>query len=125
MDDNQLPIKVKAVLVEIKDALSRFLQSGESWTIFIDKMALSFEERQAIHDFLGQGTVTVKFNDVAEPVEWLESGVAGVWYGVFYNAKGNPILETIEISAFPELAAAQSEDAAHDIKIITEKLGLA
>lgn len=122
MDDNQLPEKVKAVLVEVKDALSRFSQTGESWTIFIDKMALTFEERQAIQDFLGKGTVTVKFNDQSEPVEWLESGIAGVWYGVFYNTNANPILETIEISAFPELAAAQNEDVSSGINLITEKL---
>ena len=122
MDDNKLPIKVKAVLVEIRDALSRFLQTGETWTIFIDKMALTFEERQAVRDFLGQGTVSIRLNDAAEPVEWLESGVAGVWYGVFYNVKGNPILETIEISAFPELAAAQREDALRGVNSFAEKL---
>ena len=122
MDNNQLPVKVKAVLIEIKEALFRFQETGQPWTLFIDKMALAFEERKAIRDFLGQGDVTVNFKDEYEPVEWLESGVAGVWYGVFYNASGKPILETIEVSAFPELAAAQHDDTATGIQAIAAKL---
>ncbi|MDD4601319.1 hypothetical protein SDC9_08929 [bioreactor metagenome] len=122
MDNKQLSVKAKVVLIEIKEALSRFLETGQPWTIFIDKMALDFEERKAIRDILGQGNITVNFKDEAEPVEWLESGVAGVWYGVFYNASGNPILETIEVSAFPELAAAQHDDTVKGIEAITAKI---
>lgn len=118
----QLSVKAKAVLVEIKEALARFAETGETWTIFIDKMALCFEERQAIRDFLGEGAVSIKFNDAAEPVEWLESGFAGIWYGVFYNEKGNPVLETIEVGAYPELALAQPEDTGDSAKSISDKL---
>lgn len=122
MDNSQLSVKVKAVLVEIKDALAQFLQTGKTWTIFIDKMALSLDERKAIRDFLGQGAVTVHFKDNAEPVEWLESGIAGIWYGVFYNKNGTPILETIEVGSFPELAAAHSEDTTRGIEDIAKKI---
>lgn len=117
-----LSAKAKAVLVEIKEALVRFSDTGETWTVFIDKMALSFEERQAIRDFLGEGSVSIKFNDAAEPVEWLESGFDGIWYGVFYNEKGNPVLETIEVGAYPKLVVAQPEDTGDSAKSISEKL---
>ena len=120
--ENKLSPKVKAVLLEIKEALSRFLKTSESWTIFIDKMALDFEERKSIRDFLGLGQVSVNLKDSSEPVEWLESGVAGVWYGVFYNVNGKPILETIEICAFPKLAAAQPEDTFSGIEFIDSKI---
>lgn len=122
METDHLSIKAKAVLAEIKEALARFEETGEIWTIFIDKMALSFEERQSIRNFLGEGAVSIKFNDAAEPVEWLESGFPGIWYGVFYNNKGNPILETVEIGAYPELAVAQLTDIADSSKKISEKL---
>ena len=49
----------KAVLCEIKQALQKFAQTGEEWTIFIDKMMLSFEERQMIREFLGEGSVSI------------------------------------------------------------------
>lgn len=121
MSVNEISSKVKAVLAEIKEALLQFRKTGQTWTIFIDKMALTFEERKQIRDFLGIGSVTVKLKDKDEPVEWLESSIAGIWYGVFYNATGKPILETIEISAFPELAAAQSEDIDLGISCLEEK----
>lgn len=117
-----LSAKVKAVLVEIKEALASFCDTGETRTIFIDKMALAFEERQAIRDFLGEGAVSIKFNDAAEPVEWLESGFSGIWYGVFYNEKGNPVLETIEVGSYPKLAVAQSEDIGDSAKNISVKI---
>lgn len=101
---------VKAVLVEISEALQRFIAKGETWSIFTNKMSLSPEERQEIRDFLGLGSVTIKLSGSDEPAEWKESGIAGVWYGVFYDQSNNPILETIEIGAFPQVPAAQIED---------------
>lgn len=112
----------KAVLCEIKQALQKFAQTGEEWTIFIDKMMLSFEERQMIREFLGEGSVSIKFQDRAEPAEWLESAVAGVWYGVFFNANNKPVLETVEIGAFPALAKAQLQDILFGIEDFDRKL---
>lgn len=112
----------KAVLCEIRQALKKFEQTGEEWTLFIDKMMLSFEERQAIREFLGEGSVSIKFQDRAEPAEWLESGISGVWYGVFFNASNKPILETVEIGAFPSLAKAQLQDIRLGVEDFDRKL---
>ena len=122
MDNNQLPVKVKAVLIEIKEALFRFQETGQPWTLFIDKMALAFEERKAIRDFLGQGSIKINLPDSGEPAEWMESGIAGVWYGVFYDHSHNPILETIEIGAFPQVPSAQREDIRLGIEKIKQEL---
>ncbi|MHC1746415.1 MAG: hydrogenase expression/formation C-terminal domain-containing protein [Negativicutes bacterium] len=111
-----------AVLEEINQALTNFIQHRQEWTIFSDKMALSVEERQMIRDFLGQGTIKIELNDTAEPAEWLESGTSGVWFGVFYDQNHKPVLETIEICAFPQVAGAQMEDILQDQKFLSERL---
>lgn len=109
-DKISLSPKAKAVLSEIYGALQRFIEAGEVGNIFINKMSLSPEERQGIRDFLGQGNIKVNLADSAEPAEWMESGISGVWYGVFYDHAKNPILETIEIGKFPQVASSQLED---------------
>ena len=111
-----------AVLEEINQALTNFLQHRQEWTIFSDKMALSVEERQMIRDFLGQGSIKIELNDTAEPAEWVESGTSGVWFGVFYDQNHKPVLETIEICAFPNVAGAQMEDILQDQKSLSERL---
>lgn len=117
-EEFELSPSAEAVLFEIYEALERFMVSGETWSIFTNKMSLSPEERKSIRDFLGQGSITIHLKDSAEPAEWMESRTPGVWYGVFYDQTQNPILETIEIGAFPQIPAAQRED----IKIGMENL---
>lgn len=114
--------KAKAILYEIDGALQRFINTGETWSIFINKMSLAPEERQEIRDFLGQGSIKITLSDSAEPAEWMESSISGIWYGVFYDKNNNPILETIEIGKFPEVASSQVEDINRGLK--TLKLGL-
>jgi hypothetical protein len=114
--------KTKAILYEIHGALQRFINTGETWSIFINKMSLAPEERQEVRDFLGQGSIKITLSGSAEQAEWMESGTSGIWYGVFYDQTNNPILETIEIGKFPEVASSQIGDINKDLK--TLKLGL-
>ena len=120
--DNGITDKARAVLAEIAAALERFAATGEGWTIYIDKMGLTPDDRQAIRDTLGQGGIRINLENSAEPAEWLESGVSGVWYGVFYNRSRQPMLETIEISAFPMVAAAQTEDVGRGLADLRQRL---
>jgi hydrogenase-1 operon protein HyaF len=115
--------QVQAVLGEIQGALLRLKATGESWTIFINKMGLSQEERQSLRDSLGQGNVTIKLGGSAEPAEWLEAGVSGVWYGVFYDQSQNPMLETIEVAFFPPIAAVQPEDLVQGLAQVQAMVG--
>lgn len=121
-DETTVSEKAKAVLAEIAAALERFAAGGETWTIYIDKMGLTPAERQDIRDTLGQGGIRVSLENSAEPAEWLESGVSGVWYGVFYNRSRQPMLETIEVAAFPPVAAAQPEDTAQGLADLRRRI---
>jgi len=118
----ELSLSAKSVLFEISEALQRFTESGQGWILFSNKMSLTAEERQEIRDFLGQGSVSIKLTDSDEPAEWMESGISGVWYGVFYDQAHNPILETIEIGKFPQVASAQLEDVNANLQILRQRL---
>ncbi|MBP2626332.1 MAG: HupH hydrogenase expression protein [Firmicutes bacterium] len=118
----ELSPSAKAVLFEISEALQRFTDSGQGWTIFSNKMSLTSKDRQAIYDFLGQGSIKIKLTDSDEPAEWMESGISGVWYGVFYDQTNNPILETIEIGRFPQVPSAQIEDVNGSMKLLKQRL---
>lgn len=121
-EEIQLSPSAQAVLFEINEALQRFVENGQIWSIFTNKMSLTPEDRQGIRDFLGQGSVTISLTDSAEPAEWMESGTPGVWYGVFYDQTHNPILETIEIGKFPQVPSAQNEDIGIGIEMLKERL---
>ncbi len=109
-EDNTLSPHGRAILAEISAALERLIQTGESHTIFINKMGLVQQDRETIHELLGQGGVKVKIENTDEPAEWIESGISGIWFGVFFDHAERPLLETIEIAAFPPVASAQPED---------------
>lgn len=121
-EDVVLAPNTKVILFELYGALQRFVETGETWSIFINKMSLTIEERQAIRDFLGRGSITVHLSDSAEPAEWIESGVTGIWYGVFYDHTKNPVLETIEIGKFPQVASSQGEDVNCGLEALKRRL---
>lgn len=122
MSEVVLSSKSKAVLFEISGALKRFALTGETCSIFINKMSLTDDERREIRDFLGLGSITIHLSDTAEPAEWMESGIAGIWYGVFYDQTKNPILETIEVCNYPQVASSQIEDINMGLQKLTQKL---
>ena len=106
----------KAVLEEVRQAYTALQEHGQQHTLFLDKLPLSVEERQGICDFLGQGKVVIKMEDPLEPVQWRETAFSGIWHGVYCNLQDTPVLETLEIAWYPELAAAQREDVTKDAK---------
>ncbi len=121
--DTSIPANAKAVVAEVAAAVERFITGGQGWTIYIDKMGLSPADRQAIRDLLGEGGLRISLENSAEPAEWLESGVSGVWYGVYYDqSRQRPLLETIEVGAFPAVAAAQTEDIAAGLEGLRRQL---
>lgn len=121
--DTSIPANAKAVVAEVAAAVERFIAGGQGWTIYIDKMGLSPVDRQAIRDLLGEGGLRISLENSAEPAEWLESGVSGVWYGVYYDqSRQRPLLETLEVGAFPAVAAAQAEDIAAGLEGLRRQL---
>lgn len=121
-EEIELSSSARAILFEINEALQRFIESGETWSVFTNKMSLTPEDRQGIREFLGLGSVKIHLTDTAEPAEWMESGTSGVWYGVFYDKTHNPILETIEVGRFPQVPSAQLEDVRNGVEMLNKRL---
>ncbi|MEG6585856.1 hydrogenase expression/formation C-terminal domain-containing protein [Dendrosporobacter sp. 1207_IL3150] len=119
MKTSSFSANVLSILHEIYIALEKFKATGEIFTIFINQAPLTQDERKIINDFLGKGSISVKLGNSSEPAEWQETGITGVWSGVIYNSFGKPIVELIEIGAFPQLASAHPED----LKASLSKLG--
>lgn len=110
-----------AILMELIQALKDLYEKGEEHIIYINKLPLSEEDREVLLDILGEGQVKISLSSKVQPVEWRETGISGIWIGVFYDRENKPILETIEVCYFPKLAQAQKEDVEEAIKTLKER----
>ncbi len=114
---NALPI-----LEEILQALKDFYEKGERHVIYINKVPITPEDREVILDVLGEGQVKISYDSKTQPAEWRETGIYGVWIGIMYDRDGKPLLETIEITDFPQLASSQKEDIADSIEVLAGRI---
>ena len=104
-----------ALLMELLQALKDLHEKGEEHIIYINKLPLSEEDREVLLDILGDGQVKIKVETNTQRVEWRETGISGIWIGVFYDREDKPLLETLEVCYFPSLAKAQREDVEEGI----------
>ena len=93
---------VRAVLNELRLALKNLRETGETYSIYIEKTGLS--------ETLGRGHITINFNETDQPVEWYESQFSGIWIGTFKNGRDDSILHTVEVAKYPVVAGAYEED---------------
>jgi len=111
-----------AILYEILQALKDFYNKGERHIIYINKLPLTEEDKHVILDVLRDGQVKIFLKSASQKVEWRETGISGVWIGVFFDRDEKPILETIEITDFPMLAMSQREDIEEAIKTLEDRI---
>jgi hypothetical protein len=114
-----------AILYEILQALKDFYNKGERHIIYINKLPLTEEDKHVILDVLRDGQVKIFLKSASQKVEWRETGISGVWIGVFFDRDEKPILETIEITDFPMLAMTQREDIEEAIKTLEDRIKIA
>jgi hypothetical protein len=114
-----------AILYEILQALKDFYNKGERHNIYINKLPLTEEDKHVILDVLRDGQVKIFLKSASQKVEWRETGISGVWIGVFFDRDEKPILETIEITDFPMLAMSQREDIEEAIKTLEDRIKIA
>ena len=101
---------VKVILQELRQALKNLRETGETYTVYIEKTGLSMEEQVEVLETLGRGDITITFKEADEPVEWYESQFPGIWVGTFRNARDEAIVYTVEVARNPELCGAFDED---------------
>ena len=64
---------VRAVLNELRLALKNLRETGETYSIYIEKQGSQKEEQVEVLETLGRGHITINFNETDQPVEWYES----------------------------------------------------
>lgn len=101
---------VRAVLNELRQALKQLRETGEPYSIYIEKTGLSDEEQVEVLETLGRGHITIVFNETDQPVEWYETQFSGIWVGTYKNGRDDSILHTVEVSRYPDVVGAFDED---------------
>ena len=101
---------VRAVLNELRLALKNLRETGETYSIYIEKTGLTEEEQVEVLETLGRGHITINFNETDQPVEWYESQFSGIWVGTYKNGRDDSILHTVEVARYPEVVDAFDED---------------
>ena len=103
------------LLHEVKHALNKLIESGETTVIDLRSTPLAPGEEDKILQTLGVGEVQAKLNALG-PSEITETRYAGVWIITHYNDEEDIIGRFIEVTMMPEILCSQREDmiAAHE-----------
>jgi hydrogenase-1 operon protein HyaF len=118
---NELTWNVQPILHEIRHALGKLLQTGETSIIDLRSIPLAPGEEETIIDTLGHGEVRAHL-DALGPSEIVETRFAGVWLITHYNIENNIIGRFIEITELPDILKSQPEDIANSLDELEEKL---
>jgi hydrogenase-1 operon protein HyaF len=119
---NELTLNVEPILHEIRHALKKLVDRGESSIIDLRSIPLAPGEEETIILTLGKGEVDAKLNALG-PSEIYESRFAGVWIVTNFNEHDSIVSRFIEITGFPDVLKSQREDVVHALQGLTEELG--
>ena len=120
---NELTWNVRPILNEIRHALQKLLESGESSIIDLRSIPLAPGEEKTILETLGHGEVHARL-DVLGPSEIYETGYAGVWLVTHYNEDESIVSRFIEVTESPDVLKSQAEDVAGALDGLTAELEL-
>lgn len=119
---NELTWNVQPILHEIRHALGKLLETGETHVIDLRSIPLAPGEEQTIIDTLCCGEVHAKLNALG-PSEIYETRFAGVWLITHYNEENSVISRFIEITHIPEILRSQNEDMTIALTQLEAELG--
>jgi hydrogenase-1 operon protein HyaF len=119
---NELTCNVKPILHEIRHALSKFLDTGETSIIDLRSIPLAPGEEDTLIRTLGQGEVQTRL-DALGPSEIYETIYTGVWLVTHYNEDDSIVSRFIEVTEIPEVLKSQREDVVHALAALEIELG--
>jgi len=91
----------KAVTDWLRQALADYRVGGEPW--IADISALDAANRELVNQILGEGEVSLKYNDTVR-VRMQESVLAGIWRTFYLDEAGCILRDLIEVCDVPVLA---------------------
>lgn len=116
----ELTWNVKPILHEIRHALEKLLNDGETSIIDLRSIPLAPGEEETIIETLGHGEVHARL-DVLGPSEIYETQFAGVWLVTHYNENDSIVSRFIEVTEMPDVLRSQREDVVYALdKLVTE-----
>lgn len=118
---NQLTWNVDPLLHEIKHALDKLINSGESSIIDLRSIPLAPGEEEKILSSLGRGEVISQLNALGMS-EIIETYYTGVWLITHYNDEEDIIGRFIEITTIPQILCSQKEDVIEAYNRLSETL---
>lgn len=111
------------LLNEIALALRQYLETGERRTLYLSQFPMTEEDAAHLQSVLGAGSVTIQTSGENRTI-WRECGIAGVWWGEYYEGPKKVLLRTIEIGPYPELAITPQDDIESGLAKLEEGLAL-
>jgi hydrogenase-1 operon protein HyaF len=116
----ELTWNVKPILHEIRHALGKLLNDGETSIIDLRSIPLAPGEEATIIETLGHGEVHARL-DVLGPSEIYETRFTGVWLVTHYNENDSIVSRFIEVTEMPDVLRSQREDVVYALdKLVTE-----
>lgn len=109
------------ILHEVRHALQRLLDSGETTTIDLRALPMAPGEEATIEAALGVGELSIKL-DALGPSTITETQFSGVWLVTHFNTEEEILGKFIEITRIPELMIAQTEDMQSGLEQLKSKL---
>ncbi len=106
---DELTFNVKPLLNEVKHALDKLIETGQSTVIDLRSIPLAPGEEEKILNVLGLGEVQARL-DALGLSEVIETRYAGVWIVTHYNDDDHIISRFIEVTSMPEILCSQTED---------------
>jgi len=118
---NELTWNVKPILHEIRHALQKLLDTGETSIIDLRSIPLAPGEEEGIIETLGRGEVHARL-DVLGPSDVYETRYTGVWLVTHYNDSDSIVSRFIEVTEIPDVLKSQREDVAHALDALATEL---
>jgi hydrogenase-1 operon protein HyaF len=119
---NELTRNVEPILHEIRHALKKLLNNGESSIIDLRSIPLAPGEEETIIETLGHGEVHARLEALG-PSDIYETRFAGVWLVTHLNENDSIVSRFIEVTEIPEVLKSQREDVVHAITGLETELG--
>jgi len=109
------------ILVELADRCDLYEGNGNKHTINLTLLPLSLDELEYLDGRLGRGPVDILSRAYGK-CQVISTMAANVWWVRFYNSMGTLILNSLEISAVPDVVAAAPEDLADSAERLSQIL---
>lgn len=109
------------VLHEIRHALDKLAQSGETTTIDLSSIPFAAGDKQQLLDALGRGEVSATV-DAMGPTRIQETAYPAVWLVHYFSASDEELATHIEVTRCPSLLLTPEQDVADAAKALEARL---